>query len=44
VELEALPPGVLRDLYRKAINRYWKRDLYEKVRERENRDRATLAP
>lgn len=42
VELDALPPDVLRGLYQDAIERYWDRSTYEAVIERETVERATI--
>jgi DNA-directed RNA polymerase specialized sigma24 family protein len=42
VELDALPPNELRDLYRSAIDRWWDWDAYDAVVEREERERARL--
>ncbi len=42
VELDALPPDVLRDLYAAAIERYWDQDAFEAALECEQHDRADL--
>jgi hypothetical protein len=42
VELEALPSGVLRDLYRDAIDPYWDADAYKAALAREAADRDRL--
>ena len=42
VELDALPPDVLRQLYADAIERYWDDDAYQAVLERERAERAQL--
>jgi hypothetical protein len=43
VELDALPPDVLRGLYQEAINRFWDRSKYEAILEREERERQALS-
>jgi hypothetical protein len=43
VELDALPPDVLRGLYQDAINAFWDRAKYEVVLEREERERQALS-
>jgi hypothetical protein len=42
VELEALAPTILRDLYQSAISDYWDADAHRDVLAREQADRATL--
>jgi hypothetical protein len=42
VELDALPPDVLRDLFSEAIQRFWDSSAFEAVMEREARERAEL--
>jgi hypothetical protein len=42
VELDALPPDVLRELYGDAIDHFWDADAHQTVLERETRERATL--
>jgi hypothetical protein len=42
VELDALPPEVLRDLYQGAINEYWDMSQYEWACEVERAERASL--
>ena len=42
VELDALPPDVLRALYDEAIGRYWDSSAYEAVMEQEWGERASL--
>jgi hypothetical protein len=42
VELDALPPDVLRQLYADAIDRYWSPSAYEAVLRREAAERAQL--
>jgi len=42
VELDALPPDVLRTLYAHAIAEFWEGDVYEQVVQRESDDRRTL--
>ena len=42
VELEALPPDVLRELYAEALSDYWSEDAYRAVVEREQAERAEL--
>ena len=42
VELDALPPDVLRGLYAEAIAEFWDDDAYEKAVRREAADRRTL--
>lgn len=42
VELDALPPEVLRQLYSEAISRYWDTSAYEAVLIAEDEDRLTL--
>ena len=42
VELEALPPDVLRELYAEAVADYWDDDAYRAVVEREQAERRTL--
>lgn len=44
VELDALAPDVLRNLYRAALDQYLDMDMYESVLEQEKSDRATLTP
>ncbi len=44
VELDALPPDVLRGLYREALEPYWDQDHHEEVVEREGEDVQTLVP
>lgn len=43
VELDALPPDVLHDLYETAIAEYWDDDAYEAAFEQERAEAATLA-
>jgi hypothetical protein len=43
VELDALPPDILRGLYQDAIERLWDRSTYEAVLEREEREREALS-
>jgi hypothetical protein len=43
VELDALPPDVLRGLYQEAIDAFWDRSKYEAVLEREERERRALS-
>lgn len=42
VELDALPPDVLRDLYQTEIDRYWDTSAYEAALVREQAERAAL--
>ncbi len=42
VELDALPPDVLRGLYQDAIDEYWDTDAYEAVLARESEERDQL--
>jgi len=42
VEVDALPPDVLRDLYRTAIDQFWNEEAYRTVREVEDREREEL--
>jgi hypothetical protein len=42
VELDALPPDVLRNLYRDIIDRYWDADAHAGVLEREESERELL--
>lgn len=42
VELDALPPDVLRQLYQDAIDRYWDMSAYEAALRREKAERHTL--
>ena len=42
VELDALPPDVLRDLYAEAIGRFWDGDAYKAVLDREADELETL--
>lgn len=42
VELDALPPDVLRDLYQEAIDRFWDVHVYEAVLVEEEAGRAAL--
>ena len=42
VELDALPPDVLRTLYANAIADFWNNDAYDAALEREARERRTL--
>jgi len=42
VELDALPPNVLRDQYANAISAYWDTDAYEAAFKRERREAASL--
>jgi hypothetical protein len=42
VELDALPPDTLRDLYRDALADYWDADVYDAALIREAADRAQL--
>ncbi len=43
VELDALAPDVLRDLYWEAVNRFWDMATYRKVLKREQAERKRLA-
>ncbi len=43
VELDALPPDVLRDLYRGVVSDYWDESAYQVVLEREAEERQLLA-
>ena len=43
VELDALAPDVLRDLYWEAISDYWDESMFEVVLEQERHDRKALA-
>lgn len=42
VELDALPPDTLRDLYATAIAPYWNQDVWSSVMEREKEERESL--
>lgn len=42
VELDALDPNDLRDLYRRALDGYWDMSAYEAVLEREDEERAIV--
>lgn len=42
VELDALPPDILRALFQEALAEYWDEDAYEAVLERETAERETL--
>ena len=42
VELDALDPDTLRDLYQHAIDRYWDTSMYEAVLAQEEEDRRRL--
>ena len=42
VELDALPPDVLRDLFAAAIAEFWNSSVYKEVLNREDRDRRIL--
>ena len=42
VELDALPPDVLRGLYQDAIDDYWDKSTYDEVLVRERREREAL--
>ena len=42
VELDALPPDVLRQLYQDAIDRFWDRSKYEVVVEQEEQEQLQL--
>lgn len=42
VELDAIPPGDLHDLYDEALDDYWDWDTYDAVREREDQERQLL--
>lgn len=42
VELDALPPDVLRELYQGAIERYWDKSAFDAAIEREASERATI--
>jgi len=42
VELDALPPDVLRDLFQKAVDLHWDSSEYERVLRREEAERVTL--
>lgn len=44
VELDALPPDTLRELYEAEFDRWWDQEVYESVLEQEERDRARLKP
>ena len=41
-ELDALPPDVLRTMYRDVIDRYWDEDAYQTVLDQEDTDRDEL--
>jgi hypothetical protein len=43
VELDALPPDVLRDLFTRAITEFWDTALYQKALAREAAERRSLA-
>ena len=43
VEIDALPPDILRDLLEAAIKRYWNDDAYNAVLEGEKQDREVLS-
>jgi hypothetical protein len=42
VELDALPPNVLRELYEAAVDQFWDASAFEKVMQRERADRELL--
>ena len=42
VELDALPPDVLRDLFDASIAEFWNDSAYQAVLNREKRERRTL--
>jgi hypothetical protein len=42
VELDALPPSTLRDLYEDALSGFWDMNQFEAVRAAEREDRRTL--
>jgi hypothetical protein len=42
VELDALPPETLQDLYRRELDRLWDDDAYERSLARERDDRQGL--
>lgn len=42
VELDALPPDVLRDLYREALDQFWDPDAYQRTVDKEEAERHTL--
>jgi hypothetical protein len=44
VELDALPPDVLRGLYQEAIDTFWIDDAYQQTLVREARERRSLTP
>jgi hypothetical protein len=44
VELDALPPDVLRRLYQEAIDTFWINDAYQQTLVREKRERQSLTP
>ena len=44
VELDALPPDILRGLYADAIGQFWDMSAYEAVLEREREERKELMP
>jgi hypothetical protein len=44
VELDALPPDVLRDVYMRQFSYYWNPKAYERIMEKEDNDRQTLLP
>jgi hypothetical protein len=43
VELDALPPEILRELYEAAVREHWNPDAYEQVLEREAAERKRLS-
>ena len=42
VELDALPPEVLRDLYQSAVDNFWDDDAFARVLARESKEREVL--
>jgi hypothetical protein len=44
VELDALPPDVLRRLYQEAIDTFWIDDAWQQTLVREARERRSLTP
>jgi hypothetical protein len=43
VELDALPPDILRDLYQQAIDGFWDPDAYDEIMDEEGEDDKVLA-
>lgn len=43
VELDAIPPNILRDLYKDVIDEYFDYDIWQEVVDREKRERDSLA-